>query len=394
MQELIKDYIAKKKKDPEISIEEWLDKAADQAKQLCRATHILKFTNGDAKGTNIYSVEDKTENPTSSCYVTTSSLNNFVFDIAVKNAATLAVAGLVQLELNSVTLLEMVAKDDGSAFEGFTDSKEKIQKWIKGLKAILNNEQLSSHSLAKQIYFPLENGTYHLLSPLYASSLSHALYEKIKESKFGEEAKIAREKKKKDEHSDWIIEDFPQLAIQSFGGTQPQNISVLNSKRNGKVYLLRSVPPIWKDVSEPPKRENSFWREFERRNFSEISELRRFLIDFQSRRNNSSNRETREEHLNCIIDSLLGLAREIQQFPSGWSKESKLVECEKIWLDPEREEYQELQTLDEWKEKVAKRFARWLATVLNSKQDTFELEDDEVRHIESICLQALKEVTL
>ena len=39
---------------------------------------------------------------------------------------------------------------------------------------------------------------------------------------------------------------YPDLAIQRVGGANPQNAGQLNMERNGKNYLLPSLPPVWR----------------------------------------------------------------------------------------------------------------------------------------------------
>lgn len=72
-------------------------------------------------------------------------------------------------------------------------------------------------------------------------------------SSFLEHNKEARQLKKKDEYSENGFDELFNLTRISYGGTKPQNISVLNSNSAGKVYLLPSLPPSLKkrDVRLP-----------------------------------------------------------------------------------------------------------------------------------------------
>ncbi len=140
------------------------------------------------------------------------------------------IAGLLDVRFEEITLLDQVAKDDASALAPFTENPTQLSVWVEGFKKILSDRQLASDTLAKQVYFPVNESEYHLLAPLYASSLSHALYGQVEEARFGENAKAARECRKK-EDSKTVIVNYPDLAIQKFGGTKPQNVSRLNSLR-------------------------------------------------------------------------------------------------------------------------------------------------------------------
>lgn len=390
MRKLIENYIKEKleAKGKELDVAAWLDSAAKRASQITVATHVLKYTNSEARGTNICIESCKNEEG----YITTSSLASIAQDV-VGNAASLDVAGLLQLEQHGISLLEMIAKDDSSPFEAFTDSNERILGWIKGFKAVFNPQTPCSHSLAKQVYFPLTEGGYHLLEPLFATSLSQEIYDKVKQAKFSEEAKKAREQKKKSLYSDQEVHDFPHLAIQTFGGTKPQNISKLNSARGGQSYLLRSMPPVWEKVRTPPKSSTAFWRKLEHRMFRNIQELKQFLTSFQKRRNNIEARDERGQRIDHFIDCALSLAHEIHACEPGWSRDATMDMNEKIWLDPKLEEHKEMLDQEEWKEAISKTFSRWLVHKLNLKKEAhYVLSDPEILEIEKECFHALKAV--
>lgn len=69
------------------------------------------------------------------------------------------------------------------------------------------------------------------------------MYEKLTAGRFSEESKAIRDARKAGKwHSQPDIR-FPNLAEMHFGGTKPQNISLLNSVRGGRVWLLPSMPP-------------------------------------------------------------------------------------------------------------------------------------------------------
>lgn len=393
MKNQIEKYIKEKleAKGKELDVTAWLDSAAQRAAQITVATHVLKYSNSDARGTNIR-VEKTCIAQEEEAYITTSSLDEIIQDV-VGNAAALDVAGLLQLEHNGVSLLDMIAGDDSSPFEGFTDSKERILCWMKGFKEVLNLSAPCSHSLAKQVYFPISGGGYHLLEPLYATSLSQEIYDKVKQAKFSEEAKSARDLKRKGMYSDQVIYDFPGIAIQTFGGTKPQNISKLNSLRRGQSCLLRSMPPIWEKVRTPPKNSVAFWRELERKMFRNIQELKQFLTSFQKRKNIFEERQESAQRIEQFIDCVISLIQEFQAFEPGWSLETKLGESEKIWLDPEENGHKALLDQDDWKKDISKQFSRWLTHKLNYKKEKdYILSDPEIQEIEKEFYKTLKEV--
>lgn len=367
----------------------WLDSASKRASQISVATHVLKYTHSDAKGTNIYAKTGSFPGDHISRYVSTDALYKVPEDV-VGNAAAMDVAGLLHLEVNGVTFLDLMAKGDSSPLAPFADSETRLQLWMNGFKSILFDRELSSHTLAKQVYFPVEEGKYHLLAPLYASSLSQALYDRVKEDRFGEKAKDAREHRKKGEYSDTIIVDYPDLAIQTFGGTKPQNISRLNSLRGGKSYLLRSAPPVWKSVKRPPIKKNAFWKEYERR---VIPILRKFKHYLTTVRNLDSNFEIRNQihaYVDQLLDWLLLTAAEIQSMEPGWSKASEAPLHERLWLDPLRDDFKDTRCKEEWKEGISSHFATWV--IQKIEDANLKFNDMNHEYLSGACLEVLKGV--
>lgn len=381
---LIEAYIREKQETKKLNYcaVTWLDSASRRASQLSIATHVLKFIHSDAKGTNIY----ETKRDCSRKYLSTSSLGNVRPDV-VGNAAAMDIAGLLNLEVNGVTFLDLVSKNDSTPLKYFATNEEQVSGWMAGFKAILSERDLSSHTLAKQVYFPIEDGEYHLLSPLYPSSLGQALYDQIKEDRFGEQAKRTREHKKNKKYSDLIVVDYPNLAVQTFGGTKPQNISRLNSLRGGKVYLLNNSPPFWKSIDKPPKREGAFWKIFERRAKTEIINLKSYI---KWSKNNKDVRYLINTAINRLIEILLQTAAEIQVMTPEWSVDSELTLHEKLWLDPFCKESLELRCVENWKQSIASHFGTFLIKKL--EKNSFSLSDTECRHLTDMCFKSIKEV--
>lgn len=388
---LIEKYIRDKQnlKGLEYDPEGWLDSASKRASQISVATHVLKYTHGDAKGTNIWVKEKPQTNDGVLPYVTTESLKDLKNDISVRNAAALDIVGLLELPSGGEILLDLLARNDSSPFTSFTSCENKLAAWMTGLRSVLVDPSLKSHSLAKQVYFPVGSEGYHLLGPLFPSSLAHNLYEKVQNSRFSETAKKAREARKKDEFSDETLTDFPDLAIQSFGGSKPQNISRLNNLRRGKVYLLGNAPPVWKTIKKPPYHKNSFWRLYESKSFSLIKELKSYLKSVKKLNNNKEIRLEIRSYVDQLLDILLYSSAEIQALKTGWSKDCLLPLEEQIWLDPHREDFILSQRDSAWRELIATRFARWVI----QKLETEELKFSDVNHayLADCCLGMLKE---
>lgn len=390
---LIESYIREKQeaKGVDFCVSSWLDSASKRASQISVATHVIKFSHSDAKGTNV-KAKLSALNSDNSPYVTTDSLRSVKSDV-VGNAAAMDVGVFLQLEVDGVSLLDLIAKNDVSPFASFADSEARLLTWMSGFKTVLTDQKLSSDTLAKQVYFPVGQNNYHLLAPLYASSVSQSLYDKIREDRYGEKAKESRDCKKKGLRSDGEVVDYPNLAVQTFGGTKPLNISRLNSLRGGKSFLLRSAPPIWKTIAKPLLRKNAFWQMYDRKAYLILKDFQKFLLVSKSPGFNSDIRGRREDYLDQLLDILILVALEIQSMKSGWSVASEIPVHEQIWLDPLRNEFKELREDEDWMKNVSSHFAKWIIDKLKYKESSLDFWDAEYIHLKKECLEILKAVS-
>lgn len=392
------DYLKRREEEEEkYKPNVWLTSAAKRANQIKMATHALKFTHPRAEGTSVYVKSCYEISDFSVKYVSTSSLKRLIIDV-VGNAAALDVASLLQLEVDGVSLMNSIVQGDISALSTFSETDEQLSDWLNGFKETLADKELSSHKLAKQLYFPVSKNRYHIISPLYASSLSQAVYQRIADSRFTDVAKEARKAKKEDKFHESVIFDYPKTAVQTFGGTQPQNISQLNSSRGGRSYLFNCQPPLWKSVARPPaKHKNSFWKEFERRGGWRITKaLKAYLIEGLEKPSTQLRRSTRAEMIDELISLLLNYAAEIQGLTeqAGWSAESNLPISEQLWLDPFRmdPDFQQLRAANDWQEEIARQFSSWLNHKINDEKIVFkDAEHSEWKKLCEVRLSQLKE---
>jgi len=352
----------------------WLTEAAKRAAQIKIVTHAAKFTNTDAKGSSFYADQSKSEEMRD--YLSNSSLDKPAIDI-VGNAASLDIAVLLNLSYEDTKVLDFIISNDTTIFESFTEDQQQASDWLEGFNKVLCNDDIKSHELSKQLYFPIGNGDYHVISPLFPSSLAQALYTKIQDAKFSEKNKNLRDAKKENKFKEGLLVSFPSLAIQSFGGTKPQNVSKLNTERKGKTYLLNCQPPQWKRIGKPPtEHKNQFWKQYEYRTRNILSRLTNFLCN--EKRNNIEIRQIRADYINELIDTFITLATEIHNtFKPGWSVDSKLPQAEQFLLDPAREDsdFQNERQKDEWQSEIAGQFARWLNSKL--KKEKLNVGDGE-----------------
>lgn len=347
----------------------WLSDAAMRARQISFATHPLKFSHPDARGSsgNVITDNDQPE-PTLLC---TSALKQIKLDV-VGNAAALDVAGLLQLEAKGSSLASQIASGDVSALAPFATDANQLEQWREGYAQALSDHEIRSHSMAKQVYFPVDEG-YHLLSPLFSSAMAQAVHERISHSRYSEAAAAARKARREQQLSDLPCVDYPNLAALSFGGTKPQNISLLNSGRGGLSLLFNAEPPKWHaQFSLPKTGRQAFWQAYERRVSSIVWELGSFLLSVQHKDSTMEIRQQRADLVEQLMDELLDYAVlvQTQSQHQGWSSTSNLSRAEQLWLDPGRPEpefHAERAAMD-WCKEIAGQFALWLNLKLKHRK--------------------------
>ncbi|MCU7839298.1 MAG: type I-F CRISPR-associated protein Csy1 [Candidatus Thiodiazotropha sp. (ex Troendleina suluensis)] len=366
----------------------WIADAARRVGQIQQVTHALKYLHPDAKGSSFENVG----NPAASeLYIGTHTLIERPVPDVVGNAAALDVYKFLRLEVAGKTLLDRAKEKDAALQMALSDvDSEQADAWI-GCFATLpeSKDTPASHTLAKQLYWPLHEGGYHLLAPLFPSSLVHEVWRTIREDRFSEDAKAARNAYRKEHPYPSGFREYPNLLIQKFGGTKPQNISQLNSERYGENYLLPSLPPNWNDkLLKPPMNVDSVFdgrisRRFRVREL--VRTLRGFLHRVELVSSNIHIRDKRTELVDYLIDEVVLFASELRELDTPWSADPacRLNANEQCWLNPIRAEGDEdfhAQSLKgEWKEAVTRRFANWLNARLADTKKSLPVGDDEVR---------------
>jgi CRISPR-associated protein Csy1 len=380
----------------------WLDDAARRASQIQLVTHALKFTHSDAKGTSLYAPGNRSECPLlpEGAVVSTASLSSATIDV-VGNAAALDVGKLLQLEVGKYSLMEAIRQHDDSPLAPFAKSSKQLRQWMEGFRQVLEDKAPSSHKLTKQLFFPIGKREYHLLAPLYASSFSEAIHNRITNSRFSDKAKAAREARRKSQPSDTVLVEYPNTAVQKFGGTKPQNISQLNSGRGGKAFLLSCAPPKWRSQARPLLNiKNVIDGPYSYRVRRETRDLQQFLLS-QVGKNSTLEVRTKERapRVDHLIDELMQFGAEIQYYhPAGWSasEECLLPQCQRLWLDPGRklqdESFAQEREKNDWIQQVADDFATWLNRKLKHKSLAMgEVEHREWKSLVTRKLRLLRE---
>lgn len=379
----------------------WLTDAAKRAGQINLVTHAAKFTHGDSKSSSIYSEAVAQEG-----YLSTAALSGLESD-AVGNAAALDVAKLLQTRVEGGdSLLASLKRGDHAALGAFTDDASQLREWITGFSRALTPGKPASHKLAKQGYFPVGEN-YHLLSPLFATSLVHAMHQKMIACRFGEEVKALSKARREKTWHPTPLTLFPDSAEIHFGGTKPQNISYLNSVRGGRSWLLSCQPPQWTQVEKTPTEVRSifkFGEEFDRKAYGIVQ---RMLAVIKRPGKNVKIRDDRDECIDQLIDLLFEISTKLQfEKWQNWTLKCPVLKShQQLWLDPWRTKTDEAFRLerekDDWQDAVAEDFALWLnARLRKSLPDVGVVEKREwetrvrlrsnLREMEKIIQEALK----
>ncbi|OSZ42564.1 type I-F CRISPR-associated protein Csy1 [Alcaligenes faecalis] len=362
-------------------VETWLAAAARRVEQIRAATHTLKAIHPDARGTNLFvRPQELCELVQLSSHVLTES---FTFDV-VGNAGALDIYKFLSQQLDGHSLLDRLQAKDPTLLAAFCDHPDQAQEWASAFLGLLNDgeQRPVSHVLAKQLYWLMgtdgqNDEHYHLLAPLFPSSLVHAVYAKLREYQFDKQVKQGRDALYGKKMHDGVVHVYPRLAIRKLGSTKPQTVSQLNMERGGVNYLLSSLPPRWTSRSSPsPWGVESIFDSLlmQRREVrQQLGGLRRFL---QSQP--KSIKETRDrvdDYLARLIDELVSFAAELRTaWPAGWTADSRcqLAREEQLWLDIERVRQEEVFSTEadqgfraewywmDWPDQIGQRFARWI----------------------------------
>lgn len=299
--------------------EAWLADAARRVGQLQLVTHTLKPIHPDARGSGLHSLPQAPGQPG---LAGSHELGDRLVSDVVGNAAALDVFKFLSLQYQGKNLLNWLTEDSAEAVQALSDNAEQAREWRQafiGITAVKGAP--ASHSLAKQLYFPLPGSGYHLLAPLFPTSLVHHVHALLREARFGDAAKAAREARSRQESWPHGFSEYPNLAIQKFGGTKPQNISQLNSERYGENWLLPSLPPHWQrqDQRAPIRHSSVFEHDFGRS--PEVSRLTRTLqrLLAKTRHNNFTIRRYRAQLVGQICDEALQYAARLRELEPGWS---------------------------------------------------------------------------
>jgi CRISPR-associated protein Csy1 len=404
----LKDRLKKAENDTEIaelqqqandkfSLQEWLPDAAKRVAQLSMVSHPSKFSHPSARTSSVIAQAKYAKDG----YWRSGNVD-YPLDV-FGNAAAMDVYKFLSLDLTEKT----------TVLDGFEHSDKPLKTLIQ--QASLDFDTLRQAFLVikngddsnktdhfiKQVYFPIEDGKYHLLSILTPSGLITKLKQHIDVMRFSEVTKQAKENRKKNEHGPQGFADIYDLTVTAYGGTQPQNVSVLNSQNAGRAYLLPSYPPTFEERKVKLPTFDFFEQCLYSMVFKQYVEELQVLIrkDLDSttgkRKNTYLIRNDINKTLRKIIEQILFKAFCIRKYKKEWSKGDsykKLPLYQRIWLDDFYEEQREIE--EGWFEDVSHRISKWIIDVYVDKEiveNSYMLGSGEILAVKEIVKELLEE---
>lgn len=355
----------------------WFPDAARRASQLSMVSHPGKFSHPSAKTSSIIARCEHADDG----YLRTGNLS---YDLDVfGNAAAMDVYKFLCLLMDDGRTVLTHLEEDSEAIKSVltipTASYDDLKQGLLSIKQADNS--IKTDRLVKQVYFPVDDA-YHLLSILTPSGLLSVLKSRVDAIRFSDATKEAKVARKKNEMHIAGYDDLFDLTVTAYGGTQPQNISVLNSQNAGRAYLLASTPPglLKRDVRLPTKDffRNSLSSFLYKEHFFALHELMKCEVNSRATRDQISNVIIR------IIDLVLEQVFKIRLFGIGWSNSDyyqSLPLSQRIFLDDFHLKRRESDT--DWLDNITLNFARWILQTYEAtlKDNHVVLSDNELIHI-------------
>ena len=410
---------------PSTEIREWIEKNSktkvkDERERIVKATHALRFSHSSASAQGLI-VQQKDEDKNSLILSTSSFRKKLVYDMAHNNGALVSISRFLSLKIGNEQVYDLLVKDDYSFLESFAKDSDQKDRWGNGFSSLIKTDVIKTGDKTKQVYFPIKfppktDSDYHLLIPLFASSLCEEIYSTVNNSKFSDEQKEISESIKKQQEGK-PVKYLPETstiltnqAVLKFGGAQPQNVSMLNKGRTWKAskndrttygitYLFSSQPPVWQSEIKPPINRQSLFNELYSSTIRvEVDYLRDFLVRFKQL-DLSIRDPKRKRHLerwvNNIVDEFLFYTATIQNLPAGWSdtENIKLKEAHRYLLDPYRndEAFQSARKNIDWQKTIRDDFAIWLNRLLRGKDKQFTPQREHSKLWRKLLEQPLRE---
>lgn len=360
------------------SLEDWLPNAARRAGQISMSTHPCTFSHPSArKNKNGYVSSVLVEvDRNADGFLKTGSV--IASTDALGNAAALDVYKFLTLVMqDGKNLLNHIQENSELAQSLLTIKSETYESLKSGFLAMAEGSQESiTSSKIKQVYFPVDDD-YHQLSLLSNSGMIYQLRSRLDKMRFSDEVKALRDKKRKNEFSDQGYSEIYGLTTIGYGGTKPQNISVLNNQNGGKAHLLSSLPPSIEKRNIHFPKSDFFIESFKKYDYADSFKALHKL--FSAEHNNINIRDARDFYLQQIMDLLIEKMWAVRAVSTEQyhHDSSSLAPHQRIWLCSDYVE--ERDQSENWLDKLVAEISRWLSRSYESvlKKQAIKLGEEE-----------------
>lgn len=360
--------------EAEFRFELWVQSAAQRATQINVASHIGPISHPDAK------IAPFVAEPPAALdgYLRSGNLE-CPLD-AFGNAAVLDTLAFVKVKLSDGRITLEHLRDGTNEVRKYFDFADDEGYELIRQQFLLMYENSKPYPITcseiKQVYFPLPQGGYHLLSLVSSSGLMRENRLRMQEREWGDSARESRELEKSDkvfggkvtvvtgEAADTKVtadgvgyQSFPDRSSIKLGGANAQNVSSFNAECKGVWPLFASYRPTPRAHQRLPKRDyfgSLRWDAYCREIF-----LKLHTIFVEPEPGNLELRDRRKQWFEELWLWASTHALGLQTLAGNWSTadDNHLPKHQKLWLD------QGLRSLTNgdkgWRQEVAGDFASW-----------------------------------
>lgn len=367
------DHLSKIHSDHEIV--SWMNYIADNASKVSlNVSHVAKLTHSSNKAINLI---DTVPQEKYLHLLTTQTANTTDLDSAYTDASYAPVAEFLSfnVENTSKKLGQFLAENEIYLVK-ISDDIDVRENWRAKIAEAYIAKKLTSHVLAKQIYIPVGDNQYHVISPVKSSALAHKIYESITNSR-SKDNPINQARKLNQLHEGVYIR-FAKPAFLSVTKSNHQNASKLNGTRRGGLLFFQALAPQWKTNVLPPQNIKQLLERCKNLNSNEIFKEIKDLLYILKKENltiNLNRRNILSEKVGAIADEVIHQILFIEQsYTQGWSKEFGLEPYLCAFLDSTEQlnisKNQNKEYVDEFTEQVAK----WISKNIGDKHETRQLK--------------------
>ena len=354
----------------------WISNAAHKSNSVSvDMTHIAKLTHSSAKASNFNALTFGVQQP-KTLLITAHFAGKLPTDFAYTTAEYSPIAEFLQLDCAG-EMLGKILCNNPLALKSYAQDDAQLQQWQKQFSQAFNEKNKSSHTLVKQVYFPVpsENG-YHLLTPLVSSSLAQIIHERVWGTR--QKDSLVREARRNKVYSQEIDSLFQTAILKVTQSSKAHtNVSSLNVKRSGQLILFPAIPPQWQIQNKPPIHlKTLFNKQLAVQAREPLTELKNLLLAIKANKLSVNLQRKRliRSYITDIAVVVFDYAAHIQGLKqhTSWSKGSQLPVHQQYWLDPLRqdEEFQAAKATVDWSSDLVIDFSKWINRHIKLKQLT------------------------